>query len=35
MEKEITSALDQIHEETKELNTKEDVVSRGDTLRPR
>ncbi|XP_020612401.1 uncharacterized protein LOC110050777 [Orbicella faveolata] len=34
MEKEKTSALDKIHEEAKELNTKEDVVSRGNTLRP-
>jgi hypothetical protein len=35
MEQEKTSALNKIPEETKELNTKEDVVSRGDTLRPR
>jgi len=34
MEKDKTSPLDEIHEETKELNTKDDVVSRGDTLRP-
>jgi len=35
MEKEKASTLDKIQEEAKELDTNEDVVSRGNTLRPR
>ncbi|KAJ7334438.1 synaptonemal complex assembly [Desmophyllum pertusum] len=34
MEKEKASTISKVPEETKELNTKEDVVSRGDTLKP-
>ncbi|KAL9988811.1 hypothetical protein ACROYT_G003299 [Oculina patagonica] len=34
MEKEKASTINKVPEETKELNTKEDVVSRGDTLKP-